>query len=64
MERVTVNSVAAAKLRQFPKQVYLCDEGNAAWYIERVDSPEALSDEQTLSVPQIQQTLREIFEKI
>jgi hypothetical protein len=65
MDQLTVDSVAAEKLRRFPKRVYLCDEqGKAEWYIERVDSPETLPDEQTLAVPAIEQAIREIFAKI
>ena len=65
MERLTVSSGVAERLKQFPKRVYLCDQqGNATWYIERLDPPGELSEEQTLAAPAIEQILRDIFAKI
>jgi hypothetical protein len=62
VDRITVNQAIAEKIKRFPKKVHLCDEqGNdLPWFIERID-PTEIPEEQNLAVPEIEQTIREIF---
>jgi hypothetical protein len=63
MKRIVVNENVASRLKRFPSKVSICDEqGRAFCWIDRVAQPEDETlPEQTLSPPEIQQTLRDIF---